>query len=92
MKIIFMHNPAAGVEATDAKHLTALLKKCGHKVTYQSVKEKNYEQILEEPTDLVLAAGGDGTIKRVVLAVHATGHDIPISALPLGTANNLART
>jgi diacylglycerol kinase family enzyme len=39
---------------------------------------------------LVLAAGGDGTVGKVAHELIDSG--IPLSVLPLGTANNLART
>lgn len=41
-------------------------------------------------TDVLVVGGGDGTVNEVVeLAIK---HKLPICVLPLGTANNLART
>jgi diacylglycerol kinase (ATP) len=40
--------------------------------------------------DAVILGGGDGTISRVGLALAETG--LPVGILPLGTANDLART
>jgi diacylglycerol kinase (ATP) len=40
--------------------------------------------------DRVVVAGGDGTLNAVVQGVVGTG--LPLSVIPLGTANNLART
>jgi diacylglycerol kinase family enzyme len=40
------------------------------------------------PVELVVAAGGDGTVEDV--ARHLAGSGIPIGVLPLGTANNVA--
>lgn len=40
--------------------------------------------------DLVIVGGGDGTLNRVVDSVAGTG--LPLGILPLGTANDLART
>lgn len=39
---------------------------------------------------LVVVAGGDGTIRAV--AIRLLERDVPLSILPLGTANNIART
>ncbi len=89
MRITLIHNPKAG----DAKHgkrqLMAALAKAGHHATYQSTKEPGLKKALKKPTDLVLAAGGDGTTAKVASRLVDSG--IPLSVLPLGTANNLAR-
>jgi len=45
----------------------------------------------EQPAvDRVIAAGGDGTLNAVLQGIVGTG--LPLGILPLGTANNLART
>jgi len=44
----------------------------------------------EQGYDLVVAAGGDGTVGAV--ATHLTGSDLPLAILPLGTANDVARS
>jgi diacylglycerol kinase family enzyme len=90
MRILFVHNPKAGREEHEAEMLMAALKEAGHKPRYQSSKKKGLGKALKEKTDLVLAAGGDGTVRKV--ARRLTGSKIPLSVLPLGTANNLART
>jgi len=89
MRITLIHNPKAG----DARHgkdqLMAALAEAGHHATYQSTKEPGFKKALKQPADLVLAAGGDGTIGKVAFRLIDSG--IPLSVLPLGTANNLAR-
>ncbi len=47
------------------------------------------KQQIEEGCDLILAAGGDGTINEVVDGMLHTG--VPLGILPGGTANVLAR-
>lgn len=49
-------------------------------------------QALADPGDLVVAAGGDGTIRAVALALAAQKNRVPLALAPLGTANNIART
>jgi diacylglycerol kinase (ATP) len=90
MRITLMHNPKAGDVEHGKKELMAALAKAGHHATYQSTKKKDYKKALKNPTDLVLAAGGDGTVVEVACRLIDTG--IPLGVLPLGTANNLARS
>jgi diacylglycerol kinase (ATP) len=90
MRITLMHNPKAGDAEHGEKELTAALAKAGHHATYQSTKKNNYKKTLKEPTDLILVPGGGGTVGKVASRLIGTG--IPLSVLPLGTANNLARS
>lgn len=41
--------------------------------------------------DLVMAAGGDGTVTAVATGVYRSGARVPIAILPLGTGNGMAR-
>ena len=90
MRVTLMHNPKAGDANHGKQRLIAALEKAGHRVTYQSTKKRGYEKALNQRTDLVLIAGGDGTIAKVGRKLIDTG--IPFAVVPLGTANNLART
>ena len=47
--------------------------------------------LLKPPIDLVIAAGGDGTIRFTVAALAEAGSKIPAGIIPLGTLNVLAR-
>ncbi len=89
MHVTLLHNPAAGEGETSRYELVRALVAAGHAVTYQSSKEKGYEKALDEPGDVVLVAGGDGTVRKA--AGHLLGRDVPLALLPLGTANNIAR-
>lgn len=90
MRIFLLHNPDAGRDEYSKKRLTAALREAGHKVTYRSVASRDWKAALEKRADLVVVAGGDGTVGKV--ARRLVGRKIPLSVLPLGTANNLART
>ncbi|TFC04386.1 diacylglycerol kinase [Cryobacterium adonitolivorans] len=46
-------------------------------------------EALARGVDMVIVAGGDGTVRAVVEAVR--GHDVPVALLPSGTGNLLAR-
>lgn len=41
--------------------------------------------------DLVVGAGGDGTIRLVLGALADAGSDVPVAIIPFGTGNQLAR-
>ena len=40
---------------------------------------------------ILVACGGDGTAAAVLDAVQASGRDVPVAVIPLGTGNDLAR-
>ena len=45
---------------------------------------------LRERADLVIVCGGDGTVSSAAVAVMEAG--LPMGIMPMGTANDLART
>jgi len=90
MRILLIHNPKAGRGKHAKRDLMAALAKAGHHAIYQSTRRNDYKKALKRSTDLVVAAGGDGTVGKVGRELIDTG--IPLSVLPLGTANNLARS
>lgn len=90
MHVALLHNPDAGDGAHSSAELAHLLERAGHRVRSALIDDESLRAVREEPPDVVLAAGGDGTARRVALALAGT--DVPMSILALGTANNLART
>jgi diacylglycerol kinase family enzyme len=91
VRVTLIHNPGAGAQADgDAQKLIELLHDAGHDVRYQSAKDDAWQKALDWPADLVVVAGGDGTVARVARAV--VGRSIPVAPLPAGTANNISRT
>ena len=66
------------------------LKRNGLQAFYQSIKERGWEKAFKKPVDVVVAAGGDGTVHKTAWKIMESG--IPLAILPLGTANNLARS
>jgi diacylglycerol kinase (ATP) len=91
MKVVLIHNPDAGSDdLTSGEELVELIGRAGHQLVYQSSKESNWKSALDRPVDLVAVAGGDGIVGTV--AKLMIGRGTPIAILPLGTANNIAKT
>ena len=90
MRVLLIHNPKAGDRKHSKKQLMASLARCGHQAFYQSIKERGWKKAFKKPVDLVIAAGGDGTVHKTAWQIMDSG--IPLAILPLGTANNLARS
>lgn len=91
MRVTLIHNPGAGRQnGGSPKALEKLLRRAGHKPRYQSVKEKGWDRVLDKRADLVVVAGGDGTVGGV--ARRMVRRDVPVAILPSGTANNIARS
>ncbi len=90
MRILLIHNPEAGDEMLSGDELGALIRDAGHEVIYQSIKEGDYKSALQESVDLVAVAGGDGTVRKV--AMRLIERKVPITVLPMGTANNISKT
>lgn len=90
MRILLIHNPKAGDRKHSRKQVMASLTRLGHQAFYHSVKERGWEKALKRPVDLILAAGGDGTVHKTAWQIVKSG--IPLAILPLGTANNLAHS
>jgi diacylglycerol kinase (ATP) len=88
MKISLVHNPTAG-DGQDVDDVIALLTDAGNEVRHRSSKD-DWKKLLQDPGDLVVAAGGDGTVRKVAVAVAE--RDLPFAVLPIGTANNIAKT
>ncbi len=89
-----LHNDKAGDEEHSPDNLIALVESAGYTCDYRSIKKSGWHRISDE-TDFVIIAGGDGTVRKVVKKLLERKLDqkkFPIAILPLGTANNLAKT
>ena len=91
IKVTLIHNPSAGDDKQPSgDELVRLIRAAGHKVSYQSSKDKKWKKALKKTCDIVAVAGGDGTIGKV--ARRLIDSRTPIAILPMGTANNIAKT
>jgi diacylglycerol kinase family enzyme len=90
MNVTLIYNPAAGVDQQPSSaDLLRLIRRAGHVPTPLSTDD-HWEAGLRAPADLVAIAGGDGTVGRI--AKRLIGTATPVAVLPMGTANNIAKT
>ena len=89
MRATLFHNPSAGHKA-DKDDILAAMKLADFGVRYVSVKQDDVEKALEKKTDLMVIAGGDGTITEILTKLP--DRSTPVALLPLVTANNIARS
>lgn len=89
---ILVHNPTAGLRYPDKDELVAMLEDEGFKVKYRSAKRPDLAAKLEKNHgDLIVTAGGDGTIAKVAkILLSQPDQGAPMAILPVGTANNIA--
>jgi diacylglycerol kinase family enzyme len=90
MRVTLFHNPGAGDGRYSADELVAALRGAGYRVSYCSTDSDEFDESFHIRSDLIVVAGGDGTIKKV--ATRLIDRSLPIAVLPLGTANNIARS
>lgn len=82
-----------------ADRLVDLLKKAGHEVFKQTTKNANdhyglLDELLALSPDILIAAGGDGTLHQCLNAImHKNiNKQIKLAHFPIGTANDFARS
>jgi diacylglycerol kinase family enzyme len=89
-RAILVHNPTAGQGRHTAAELTALIRDAGYRVSYVHAKKRKKVKALRKARGLIVVAGGDGTVHRVARQIAGRGKTMTV--VPLGTANNIARS
>lgn len=94
MKAHLLHNPKAGDKDHSENELIKKIGAHGIKCIYSSAK-KEWVKDLTPDADFVIIAGGDGTVRKVILQFltgKAGDKRFPLAILPMGTANNISRS
>ena len=90
--VMVVHGSRA--DRADFRHLCGWVRSRGHwlslHVTFdRGDAEQHARRAAVDGADVVIAAGGDGTLNEVVNGLD--GYDTPLGVVPLGTANDFAR-
>lgn len=97
-RVLVIINPASGRhDATETRQM--IEERCKQAQAAYEIREtqdagdalKWAQAADDEGFDLVLVAGGDGTIMEAMSGLIKDGSQIPLAQIPLGTANLLAR-
>jgi len=95
MKTSIIYNPAAG-SIKDRETIRETLQRLPGAQIYSTEKEGDAtrfaEDAIQQGQDLVVAAGGDGTLNEVINGIARHADQIQIGLVPLGTGNDFART
>ena len=95
-----LHNPGAGDGENSEEDIMAAVAAEGYKCSYLSTKKKgwdrkDWDRVESKDVDFVVVAGGDGTVRKIaheLLDRKLIEKKLPIALLPMGTANNIAKT
>ena len=85
MHVRLVMNPVSGKGGHEEEELIRDIVQAGHRVSVLREGDGSTGQ-----GELIAVAGGDGTVTRAVLAFRAAR--LPLTIIPLGTANNIARS
>lgn len=92
-RVLFLRNPHARSGEDQAETARQSLLGCGLEVIAEEAAPERFRDAVERArgrVDVVVVGGGDGTINAAVPAL--VGRDLPLGVLPMGTANDLARS
>jgi diacylglycerol kinase (ATP) len=89
MRVSLFYNKGAG-DGVSLAEIRNAIEQHGHDLVSIVEKEDDSSLLLDERCELVAAAGGDGTVSKAARLL--AGRGIPLGILPLGTANNIARS
>ena len=98
-KALVIYNPTAGTAVDIDMCLGAIVhnlcKQKQYSVTVSPTKaglgHRDAVDLIRGSYDLIVAAGGDGTIRLALGAVSEAAPQTPVAIIPLGTGNQLAR-
>lgn len=88
MQAVLLHNPSAGMGDHAGDDLVAALIGKGISVSYCSIDDPGCPECLAQNADVLIVAGGDGTVYKAV--AQLSDRRRPLAIIPLGGSNNIA--
>lgn len=97
--VLVIFNPAAKSQVHPDEWIGKLVEELNKEDEYlvsfypttAETQPQNLVPLFKPPLDLIIAAGGDGTVRFALAALARANRDIPVAIFPLGTGNVLAR-
>jgi len=90
VKALLIQHKGAGGGSTSRRALSRAIEKAGWKLDYLERKHADAEAIRAAEPDLVVVAGGDGTVAKVLAMLPDRSR--PVALIPTGSANDIARS
>lgn len=94
MRVAIIHNTNAGEGEHSTEELAERLLRTCSEVEVCGTKREDMEKVLRTSPELIVVAGGDGTVAKTIRNLFELRPEprVPLLVLPVGTANNLARS
>jgi YegS/Rv2252/BmrU family lipid kinase len=92
-KVLFILNPEAGAGRARRRwqELESLMNMADAKVTHEPGEAQKLAQTAAAEYEILVAAGGDGTVREVANGILSSGgEDVALACIPLGTGNDFA--
>jgi diacylglycerol kinase family enzyme len=90
LRLSVIHNLKPGTSPVLARELRQILVSHGHTIKHWAGKKDDWKALVRNPAELLVVAGGDGMVGRVLR--RSVRNDVPVAILPAGTANNIGRS
>src|SRR5581483_1551949 len=93
MRLALIHNRNAGDQEYTTQDIIQALRRHGHQpveLKGRALERFHQGNMSVVPGEIVVVIGGDGSVKRAALALAGSG--LPLAIIPLGTANNIAKS
>ncbi|MGE4054468.1 MAG: diacylglycerol kinase family protein [Vicinamibacterales bacterium] len=89
MKVSLLHNEKAGSSVT-LNEIADAIERHGHDIIAVVERHDDQDELLDPGSELIVVAGGDGTIASAARVLAGQDQPPPLAILPIGTANNIA--